>query len=217
MQPSYLQNLSSKFSTEEKRFIPKKTGRDQGCQVDVTKLCNFDEQVRPIVMVIVTKTLEQSLWEAENELELEAMSKQKQEYFEQKEADMKEKQEVFVENEIDVVNEKYFMISKVCEEKKIDNMGLLGNEFVKETKIEVPEHNSAQLFLIEYKQKKKNFNIFLDAEKFKDWLMVKTEGFIEAEEKEEQEIRKVIFKMELRVNDKFQQALDLKFKEKEEF
>lgn len=52
-------------------FIPRKTGIDISTQVDdVNELFNFDEEVRPLVTVIVAKTLEQALFEVKSEMEL---------------------------------------------------------------------------------------------------------------------------------------------------
>lgn len=52
-------------------FIPRKTGIDISTQVDdVNELFNFDEEVRPLVTVIVAKTLEQALFEVKAEMEL---------------------------------------------------------------------------------------------------------------------------------------------------
>lgn len=47
------------------KYIPKKTGIDTATQVEDLELFDFSREVRPIVNVIVTKTLEQSMLEIE--------------------------------------------------------------------------------------------------------------------------------------------------------
>ena len=52
-------------------YVPRKTGIDRSTQVeDVSELFNFDEEVVPILEVIVNKTIEQSIFELESEDEL---------------------------------------------------------------------------------------------------------------------------------------------------
>ena len=52
-------------------YIPRKTGVDRSTQVeDVAELFNFDLEVKPLLEVIVMKTLEQALYEVQSEAEL---------------------------------------------------------------------------------------------------------------------------------------------------
>lgn len=54
-------------------YIPKKTGIDSATQVEDYELFDFDREVTPIVDVIITKTLEQSRLEIEQEEEIKKM------------------------------------------------------------------------------------------------------------------------------------------------
>jgi hypothetical protein len=64
-------------------YIPKKTGIDRSTQVEnPADLFLFDEEVELIVSVIAAKTLEQSLYEIEQEVELTSLQ-QRIEYFHQ--------------------------------------------------------------------------------------------------------------------------------------
>ena len=51
-------------------YIPQKTGLDQATQIDAGDLFDFDLEVRPLLEVLVGKTLEQSLLEVMEEEEL---------------------------------------------------------------------------------------------------------------------------------------------------
>jgi hypothetical protein len=64
----------------EQLYIPKKTGIDAFTQVENDELFNFEREVEPIVQVLITKTLEQSLLELEEEVELMNMEKFKRDY-----------------------------------------------------------------------------------------------------------------------------------------
>jgi hypothetical protein len=62
-------------------FIPRKTGIDVHTQVeDVNELFKFDEEVKPLVAVIVGKTIEQALFEVKAEMELLALEEDAQMY-----------------------------------------------------------------------------------------------------------------------------------------
>lgn len=51
-------------------YIPKKTGIDAETQIFDYDLFDFDREVRPILNVVTTKTLEQALLECEEEEEV---------------------------------------------------------------------------------------------------------------------------------------------------
>lgn len=55
-------------------YVPQKTGVDASTQVEDGELFSFDAEVEPILEVIVSKTLEQSIMELEEEHEMEQMS-----------------------------------------------------------------------------------------------------------------------------------------------
>jgi len=96
----------------------RKTGKDQAVQVDTKKIFDFDQEVMPIASVIVTKTLEQSLWEVEQEVELEKMKDKKENYYDKNAQAEKAKYQQFVEKEMAQLNEKYALIHQVAESNK---------------------------------------------------------------------------------------------------
>lgn len=65
-------------------FVEKKTGKDEGAQVDLDELFDYGKAVKPIVGVLVTKILEQGLLEVEEEIEIANMLKVKDEYINNK-------------------------------------------------------------------------------------------------------------------------------------
>lgn len=66
-------------------YVPKKTGIDVATQIEPDGLFSFDREVEPILDIIVGKTLEQALLEVEEETELDAIEKRKQELLDGKE------------------------------------------------------------------------------------------------------------------------------------
>ncbi len=56
-------------------FVPAKVGRDQATQIESGDLFDFDAEVEPILEVLVGKTLEQSLMEVHEDLELDNIRK----------------------------------------------------------------------------------------------------------------------------------------------
>mmetsp|Transcript_5544 Transcript_5544/g.5703 ORF Transcript_5544/g.5703 Transcript_5544/m.5703 type:complete len:439 (+) Transcript_5544:53-1369(+) len=62
-------------------YIPRKTGIDRSTQVeDTSELFIFDEEVQPMLHVIVSKTIEQSLFELEREEELKNLEAEIEKY-----------------------------------------------------------------------------------------------------------------------------------------
>ena len=59
---------------------PKKTGIDVECQIEDGDLFNFDEEVQPLVHIIVSKTLEESRREVLEEEELKHVKQQQKKY-----------------------------------------------------------------------------------------------------------------------------------------
>lgn len=186
---------NEKQESNDRKFVPKKTGRDQGSQVDVTKLINFEQEVRPIVTVIVTKTIEQALWEVENERELEQMQKVKEQHYEANTAQILQKQEEFIEREVEQINAKYSFISKAVE---LDNENFK-KEQPKEAGegaivFELPERTIAEECLAEFAMRKQA-KMTEDLEFAKDWLISKAEEFALENEKKEAEVEAVFRKM----------------------
>ena len=70
-----------------KPYVPMKTGIDTMTQVEDHELFDFEREVRPMVHVITTKTLEQSLLELQEEDELEALELFKEEFKRRKESE----------------------------------------------------------------------------------------------------------------------------------
>jgi hypothetical protein len=68
----------------EQIYVPKKTGIDAFTQVENDELFNFEREVEPIVQVLITKTIEQSLLELEEEIELRNMQNFKENYMRRK-------------------------------------------------------------------------------------------------------------------------------------
>ena len=58
------------YEEKEKKFLPQKLGKDIGTQILDGELFNFDRDVQPLLTVVVSKTLEQSLLEIEKEDEI---------------------------------------------------------------------------------------------------------------------------------------------------
>lgn len=86
-------------------YIPLKTGIDKDTQVeDVTELFDFNEEVKPLLEVIVHKTLEQALYEVDCEIHLMALDQEEKKYHDimekenqwvlKKERDMMEEEKV---------------------------------------------------------------------------------------------------------------------------
>jgi radial spoke head protein 3 len=69
-------------------YVPKKTGIDAYTQIeDADNLFKFDEEVEPILEILVGKTMEQALQEVEEEDELKNLRERKRVLYEQKEAE----------------------------------------------------------------------------------------------------------------------------------
>lgn len=65
------------------QYLPQRTGVDVSTQILDGELFSFDEEVEPLLEVIVNKTLEQSLMEVSEEEEMKAMAEFKVEWFNQ--------------------------------------------------------------------------------------------------------------------------------------
>ena len=62
------------------KYVPKKTGFNQGTQIGDYDLFDYDREVQPILNVLLTKTCEQAILEVEEETELNEIRKFKAEY-----------------------------------------------------------------------------------------------------------------------------------------
>lgn len=193
----------------DNKFVTTKTGRDQACQVDVTKLCNFDFEVIPIIKIILTKTLEQALWEVENEAIIEAMNRKKKSYFEENEKNTKNQLSLFLEREIDFVNEKYDRIAKVSDDKQ--RIEKVENDLRKvEKPVELVLPSLAQVCISEFKNKQNCVLEIPEIKEFGDWLIKKSEEFLLEDYNLETEIAKILNRIEFDVRGKIQESCDLK-------
>ncbi|XP_012676418.1 radial spoke head protein 3 homolog [Clupea harengus] len=73
-------------------FKPAKTGRDVTTQIEEGELFNFDMEVRPLLEVLVGKTMEQSLLEVMEEEELASLRGQQRAFLELRNAELVEVQ-----------------------------------------------------------------------------------------------------------------------------
>ena len=85
--------------------MPKKTGIDKITQIEDYELFDYDREVQPILNVLLTKTVEQSLLEVEEETELEEIRKYKTEY-RKRQVDLREAWEEEVKREIQRIKHK---------------------------------------------------------------------------------------------------------------
>jgi len=103
------------------QYVPKKTGRDVSTQIEDNELFNFDREVTPIISVICTKTIEQSMIEIEEEEELNRIKKFKEEYWKRREED-EQKWKGMLQKELDAISTK---------EKKLEEYRLKEDKRVK--------------------------------------------------------------------------------------
>lgn len=76
-------------------YVPKKTGIDKITQIEDYDLFDYDREVQPILNVLLTKTVEQSILEVEEEAELEEIQKYQTEWDQRRDAERADwKQEV---------------------------------------------------------------------------------------------------------------------------
>jgi hypothetical protein len=76
-------------------YVPKKTGIDKVTQIEDYDLFDFDREVQPILNVLLTKTVEQSILEVEEETELSEIQKYQEECEARKDAERQDwRQEV---------------------------------------------------------------------------------------------------------------------------
>ena len=64
----------------QKYLWPEKTGIDVECQIEDEDLFNFDEEVKPLIHVLISKTLEDARREVLEEEELKEIIKQQEKY-----------------------------------------------------------------------------------------------------------------------------------------
>lgn len=97
----------------EQLYIPKKTGVDVYCQVENDELFDFDREVQPILDILVTKTLEQSVLELEEEHEIKNMEEFKKQYVDRKCKKNDDDWKEIIEVELDKIDEKEKIVSEL--------------------------------------------------------------------------------------------------------
>jgi len=90
----------------EVTYIPKKTGVDVYAQVENDELFDFDREVKPILDVLVTKTLEQATLELEEDQEIENMIEFKKNYVKKKCQKNEDDWKDIIEVEMDKIDDK---------------------------------------------------------------------------------------------------------------
>lgn len=86
-------------------YVPKKTGIDKITQIEDYDLFDYDREVQPILNVLLTKTIEQSLLEVEEETELEEIRKFKTDY-QTRQVNLRDNWEEEVKREIQRIKQK---------------------------------------------------------------------------------------------------------------
>lgn len=97
--------------------VEKKTGKDEGVQVDLDELFDYDKAVKPIVGVLVTKIIEQSLLEVEEEIEIANMLKFKDEYYNKRLVNEQTELTEFIHKEKTKMN----VFNDKCRKNQVDN------------------------------------------------------------------------------------------------
>lgn len=110
---NFNQKVVLETAVAEAEYVPKKTGIDAFTQVENDELFNFDNEVTPIVDVIISKTLEQSLLEIEEEEEIEKMRLFKRDYVRRKVKKNDDDWKEIIEAEMDKVDEKERMLAEL--------------------------------------------------------------------------------------------------------
>ena len=67
--------------------MPKKTGIDKITQIEDYDLFHYDEEVQPILNVLLSKSIDQAILEVEEEQELESIRQFKYEYHKRRQID----------------------------------------------------------------------------------------------------------------------------------
>lgn len=101
-------------------YIPKKTGRDVSTQIEDNELFNFDREVTPIIDVMVTKTIEQSMIEIEEEEEIRRIKEFKEQYWKRRQED-EQKWKSMLQKELETIaaKDKKLEEYRLREEKRI--------------------------------------------------------------------------------------------------
>lgn len=77
----------------EPKYAPKKTGIDKITQIEDYELFEYDVEVQPILDVLLNKSIEQATLEVEEEHEMDAIKKYKEDYHKRRMAEESEWQQ----------------------------------------------------------------------------------------------------------------------------
>jgi len=100
------------------RNLPKKTGVDVSTQIEPEdQLFNFDLEVEPLLNVLISKTLEVSLMEVEEEEELKAIREDKARYIKER---LEEQQQIMKEEELEVQRVRAKDQQKKAEQERVE-------------------------------------------------------------------------------------------------
>jgi hypothetical protein len=119
-------------------YLPQKTGIDASTQVEDGELFNFNEEVEPLLDVLVNKTLEQSLMEVEEEHEIASMQSFKAEWKSKQGTQMSEWEDQVKEEERRW-KEKEEVVRKRREQKKREKEVLLKLQSLRATELYTPQ------------------------------------------------------------------------------
>lgn len=119
-------------------YLPQKTGIDAFTQVEDGELFNFNEEVEPLLDVLVNKTLEQSLMEVEEEHEIASMQSFKTEWMAKQASQMTEWQDQVKEEERRW-KQKEEVVRQRREQKKREKEVLLKLQALTATEIYIPQ------------------------------------------------------------------------------
>jgi len=112
------------FDPPEEPYQPQKTGVDVHTQVEDGELFDFDQEVEPILDVLVMKTIEQALMEVEEEHEMRSMKKFQSDWHKQQEERKKDWQ-AQVDEEVRRWEAKEVIVQRRKEEKRREAQVLL--------------------------------------------------------------------------------------------
>jgi len=130
-------------------YVPRKTGIDQSTQVDdVTDLFDFNSEVAPMLEVIIKKTLEQALFEIQEEEELIALEQEVVRYNEEKEKELQwqiEKETEYTAEILVKQNHLHALKAKSRHQKEVKRR-VAGSRCIREIFPSVLEEATTELF-----------------------------------------------------------------------
>jgi len=155
--------------------VPKKTGIDKITQIEDYDLFNYDEEVQPILNVLLSKTIDQACLEVEEEFELEEIRKFKYDYLKRREIeDMVWQQEVKREITRIKIKNKSLENAKMKRKQQIETMSKLQCLNIAKTFL-ANNFKKSMGYLSEKNHWRDTFKDQLNVN-FKDWLLESVEN-----------------------------------------